>query len=795
MKQSLIILIILFSLLTGYGQNIDSWANLHDTSVVYEKVYLHIDREYYLPGDTLWFKSYLVSGMTNKLEPGYKNVYVQLISPEGEVITNRLLMSVYGTSNGDIALSDSLPSGQYTVRATTRYLENFGEESCFHKRIWIASSRYFEKKDSIQTQLPKLGEVMFFPEGGNLIANAANYVAFKAIGKDGECMEASGKVINNTGQTIVTFKTSFLGMGQFIFMPREGETYYAKIEGHPEYNCQFPIIHENGIALHCEDKTREILVSLLRNYKIGGQQTFYLVARHKGVVLFDKAIIMDGFEQGFRLNKSLFPLGISKITILNKGMDILAERLVFVSDGQLTTVKIDTDKEEYATREKVELSIEPMLAVSDSVTSTLSVAVVDEGYFSSWGNTQTIQSYLLISSDLKGTIESPARYFVDEDSITSAQKLDLLMMVQGWRSYYWDDVIKKAPKDLKNWDDAGLTISGTMKRLLSGKVQLSSFSPLLVEKTETDSMGQFCFERIFLRDSAEVVIMGENSKGRKRVEIILDSMEQLDSLILPESINNMLSEIGIPLKFTREDYFKQLAWQKFDPEKGSIVLEEISVSARKIDNTQQVLFYKPYMYLADDSYLITKDDYKYGNVNDFLLEKAKLDVGNWRVLPSGFSIGVIQYFLDGELKEVNELNDNSQDVLGLPIKDIYQIDVDKNVRYIKALVYVYTKKLDLRDPSDISMRGKLIFRVSGFQQPNKFYSPRYTPQNINNAMPDYRSTLNWSPNIIVKNGKANIEFFSCDNLSNYVVIVEGISNRGKICFGTKQFTVNKLRDN
>lgn len=430
MKPAFTILAVLMILCKASGQDSAKIADQQDTTAVYEKLYLHVDREYYAPGDTLWFKSYLVSGLTNKLEPGFKNVYVQLISPKGVVLFNRMLMSVYGTSHGDMALNDSLASGQYTLRAFTKYLKNFDEKSCFHKRIWIAKSGDFDVKDSTFEKKPELGEVLFFPEGGNLVVNAANHVAFKAIGRDGKGMEVSGKITDSEGKVAVTFKTSFLGMGQFVFMPMEGETYRVNIDHHPDFICQLPGLQENGLALRCEQGEKELMVSITRNYNRQEQQTLTLVAKHKGVLLFSKTVTMESYERGLKLSKNQFPLGISKITLVDDKSDILAERLIFVSDGQLSSVKINTDKKAYETREKVSLNIEPMLMEGDSILSTLSVAVVNEGYFSAEGNTQTIQSYLLLDSELKGAIETPSRYFLNEESITSSQKLDLLMLVQ-----------------------------------------------------------------------------------------------------------------------------------------------------------------------------------------------------------------------------------------------------------------------------------------------------------------------------------------------------------------------------
>ena len=134
--------LLLFAILIsefGYASGIDSVKTTN--SILYEKVYLHIDRELYAPGDDIWFKSYLVSGINNKLVPGYKNIYVQLIAESGEVVSNRLLLSKDGTAHGDIQLPLEIADGNYTIRAFTRYLTNFDTESYFHKKIIISGSK------------------------------------------------------------------------------------------------------------------------------------------------------------------------------------------------------------------------------------------------------------------------------------------------------------------------------------------------------------------------------------------------------------------------------------------------------------------------------------------------------------------------------------------------------------------------------------------------------------------------------------------------------------------------------
>ena len=138
----LILLIAIFQ--TGFLNNI--FASGKDTlnssgSILYEKVYLHVDRELYAQGDNIWFKSYLVSGINNKLIPGYKNIYVDLVSDSGKVEMSRLLLSSDGIAHGDFHIYGSVPEGNYVIRAYTKYQKSFGEESYFHKKIMISRAR------------------------------------------------------------------------------------------------------------------------------------------------------------------------------------------------------------------------------------------------------------------------------------------------------------------------------------------------------------------------------------------------------------------------------------------------------------------------------------------------------------------------------------------------------------------------------------------------------------------------------------------------------------------------------
>src|SRR5471030_1975752 len=114
----------------------------------FEKTYLHTDRNLYTQGDTLWFKAYLVNAQNNQPIGTSGNLYVDLIEQDSaKVITSEIIRLDYGTGNGDISLSDSIPSGKYTLRAYTNWMRNFGDNFVDEKEINVFNTNP-PKKDS-----------------------------------------------------------------------------------------------------------------------------------------------------------------------------------------------------------------------------------------------------------------------------------------------------------------------------------------------------------------------------------------------------------------------------------------------------------------------------------------------------------------------------------------------------------------------------------------------------------------------------------------------------------------------
>lgn len=107
----------------------------------YEKVYLHLDKEYYAAGDDIWFRAYLVEGMNHLPSPISRILYVEFLDPTDEVLSQLRLRVDEGVAVGDFHLSDSLIAGTYRIRAYTNWMINQGPDYFFERELPVSNSR------------------------------------------------------------------------------------------------------------------------------------------------------------------------------------------------------------------------------------------------------------------------------------------------------------------------------------------------------------------------------------------------------------------------------------------------------------------------------------------------------------------------------------------------------------------------------------------------------------------------------------------------------------------------------
>ncbi len=122
-----------------YGQP-DSLLSRFDaqlTAFPQEKIYLHIDKPYYISGENIWFRAYLVDAGAHMPVSASRYIYVELINPLDSVVSRVKIRSEDDAYYGHINIPNDVPEGDYTIRAYTHFMQNLDEHYLFTRPVRI----------------------------------------------------------------------------------------------------------------------------------------------------------------------------------------------------------------------------------------------------------------------------------------------------------------------------------------------------------------------------------------------------------------------------------------------------------------------------------------------------------------------------------------------------------------------------------------------------------------------------------------------------------------------------------
>jgi len=798
---SILTLFLFLISFSSFSQNPDNWLDSSDPPW-YPKVYLHTDREVYFQGDSIWFKAYYLDGETQLPFQGLFTLYTDLVDDQGQPIASQILLLDDGQSAGKIEIPDNLVPGSYLLRAFTDFQRSIGEDAFFHKQLKVTSvqSRMEEAIPDVAHRPPDI-DVAFLPEGGFLLEEQENSVGVIATDQNGVGMSVQGEILNGHGEVVVAFNTMYKGMGVLQFSPRKGESYHVKIKDYPDFEYSFDEIVEEGIKIaYSSESEVNLRYVVSSNSKAFQGKSYHFTILHRGRVLFHQEFVQKSNEFPLQINRDALPAGINRFVLLDEHYKPISERLHFSDMLEVNRIEINPDQMQYRQRSEVQVELFDEEEIRDFAISNLSVAVVDAYALDKLGPEQTILSWLLVDSELKGSIPSPAHFFEEEKQLSSREKLNLLMLTHGWSRYIWTALAENETiPEIELYE--GITLEGTLKHPLTkkplarGDVDLKIYNNgiFITNESKTDKNGRFAFENVIFTDTASVLIQGRNKKGK------LYTLVDIDPLFTP---NPALSDPYLPINIDLTAYTSQLYEQKyysdldlknFVLESGSILLEEVTITEKRVTGDGHFRMYmKPY-----NSMKVTNKDYGYRNVADYLQGRVAgvTVVGNSIQIrgPGNFS-GPSRplYLLDGTPMRDPEV------IMSIPMSEIDVVEVlinpaEAGVFGVNAgggVVSVFTRRGGAPF-GDTFSQGTLARRLTGYEAYREFYVPKYTPENRDSKRPDHRLTLYWNPMISTEQGKASLSFFTSDDITRYKILVEGITNTGEICLGTSEFEVSR----
>jgi len=746
-----------------------------------EKVYLHIDRKYYFPGDDIWFKAYVVNASTNELSQNTNTLHVELVSPDSKIIASRTIRIDLGTGNGEINLNELTPSGRYRIRAYTNYLRNYENPIFFSKEIVIINPSDGGKALSDTTRfIENKIEISFFPEGGSLVENISSSVAFKAVDQSGKASDVSGQIYSNAGELIATFQSTHLGMGKFNFKPVPGSVYYAVITDSygKEYRAEIPKILNEGISIHTAViQNNKLLVKVSTNERtlssINNHEHFISISS-RNLNTKNYIIRINSLVHNVIIPINDFPDGIIKVTL--SGLEGLpySEELVFIQKSNHPDLNITTDKPVYKPREQVRfnISLSGDSVVHDKTYLSLSVAEAGSCDKSSYPSS-SIVSWFLLESDIRGPVEDPYSYF-ESSNLNRLRDMDLLLLTQGWRDFRW-----KYESTAQYLNEKGFSISGRVKRMLRNKplagtrvnVGLLTNNTSAFLSVNPDSAGRFSINGIDITGSAKVLVCTTDKENHFGGWLIIDSTQYKPADIEELSPQNQLFLTRRYSDLRKEAILKKIQRESYKLS-DTISVGEVFVTSTRREPIDNVHISRSQYIKPDNELIITPD----------LENRSSLSS-----VVSGRLRGV-------EVSDLGEITVRGQTPLilldGIPGRDIslippYMIDrID--VLYWSSLyghqgangiINVITKRGE-NSLAEKPEAYKAKITLKGYDFPRIFYSPKHNT-NEPAYMSDTRSTIHWEPNVILENnGSASISYFNADKTTTIEVKAEGITSDG-----------------
>lgn len=772
---------ILWSLST-IAQTDSNYLDKKLSQLQQENVYIHFDKQHYNPGETIWFKAYFTTnGIPDTKSTGIK---IEIINTAGELVSQKIFPVLSGVANGNINLSANLPTGNYLLRAYTKWMMLFDSKDFYQKNLVIGLPG---SKKNNTTSKPNIS---FFPEGGNLVAGVLNLIGFTCNSNDGLPLGLAGTIISSSGDTVAQFSTAVNGMGKFGLIPKAGEKYKAIVtESANNIEVNLPPVQEKGIALQIATTNTGKLFAI----NAVNTQPAYVIGYRENELIF---------KTNFPENKSVFTgtiptknlsSGIITIAVFDKENHILAQRQTFINNQNFSikpSLTIDTVNTSYRSKNVYTLSL------PDSLEGNFSVSITNANKDLLTDNNNIVNT-LLLHNKLEQSFNTNS-INLNETIKLVEQKTDLLLLTQKPR--YIDLKGLEYNKEYKftaseNYISLKGTATSKGKKLLPETdltfIVQTKDSSVNYLSTTTDKDGNFILDGLLFEDTATIFYQNNSKRNRdKEIEIVNNSTpiaKQIQAPInlhgwqqvaahLPEPIKPLQTDIGgVDTSGTTITGVTVTAAKKKSP--TQIVDERYSRGMFSGMSRSVIDFINNPPPLGGNIFQYLQGRYSYLTVTG-TMPNYKVQYRNTMSL-SGGPIYMALY--------LDEFPADASVLLTVPMQNIAMIKIFTNgfagSDGVGGALAVYTKKFeDGFTDNNLTKLHKLY--LSGYSATEVFNSPEYKNTKESFIKKDNRTTLYWNPSVLINSDNKTfpITFYNSDNCKKFKVTIQGITSNGKFVY-------------
>ncbi len=740
-----------------------------------ERIYVQTDREYYVKGETVHFKAFIVTGDTAIKS---SNVFVELWDTAFRKIAEINMPVIDGTSSGSVGIPGHTKSNPVFLRA---YTDITGLQ-----RVPFQFVKPLFNKDP-GTLAGTVTTPVFFPEGGTLVYNALNHVTFQSP------ENFKGTIRNSRGDAVTDAEPNQQGLGVFIFRPVQGERYFCHWRSSDkDMVTALPMPVDNGIALHVS-QSEDTLYFDLDN---GGNKNLHILNPKVQLLINNEMAYVVVLNMTSKVTFRYFiPLaefrpGMAEVRVLDSEDQVLARRPVFIARKMITSrVELNTVKKDISKRRENIIRLD----FHDTLLNYLSVSITDASFASPPDDQTGFLSALLppaLSSipsvNAEGRFPGMLDLAVQTTSLTPIVENagDSTVRAAPARQLLLNAMVKRGKKPYAN------------KEVLVGA--RSPYTGKELYKVFTDDQGRFELDGIIFYGETFVHCRRPgNADDELSAEFILRRPAHNTNIFFFDSFKQMATTCMQSYRRPEagaETIPGDTVWKDTVISADSaIVLEEVVVHAdnsllarRRLEELE-----KRYIdgtgfsgYFATGETLNVMDDpltQKYFDLFSYIGQNMRglsLTFRNGRkeLLTNGR--GIISVFYLKNLRIDRDMADNIRPDEVAVIKFVPMLATEHG--FPPALA-IYLKK-----PGDEGYWEKDRYQlreqtVTGYTVPTDFRVQDYS-QNETKVVLDARKTLLWQPYTVVDRGVVEIKFYNNDHTQKIRIRAEGISSEGKIVY-------------
>ncbi|SNR28688.1 TonB-dependent Receptor Plug Domain [Maribacter sedimenticola] len=746
-----------------------------------ERTIVHTDKDYYVKGETIWFRVFMTNGLSNMEKPYSGVAYVEVVNEHGDVVDKRKLKVSDNGAYGDVSITNNWDTGKYYIRAFTKLMLN-NEHPRIHVKPIVVQNETNINLGQKNGNLDHEVNIDVRPEGGSFVSGLVAAVGVKAVNGIGGKLADSGVIIDDQDNVVTNFELVSPGYGKAYFTPLSNKSYFLRINsGDQVYEKKLPEVISKGYGLHVKEGSDYIVVRVAGTNEKELEKSVLLA--HKGetpLSVYQLGEKSGNTEKLFKIAKKDLGTGIVSFSLFDQLGNAKCQRsLNLMSD--FGAVGLTLDKETYRSSEPIRLGIEG----ADYLRGNVSLSVVSKDRIIENKEVAGLQmsalgNSLATATQMKGS--------GDLSELQLKEAVDAMMILDNNYKVDWEKIKEFKIDEVVHRPELGIMVSGNVGLKNAVNASKSSVSltgnggSLFQESSMTNAMGDFEFGPYVFYDSLNVLVhvnkVGAGKLPKDALEIDIFDTWPAVSTMRSSNKGGIIGE-------GQRNAGQNLSDKLMDINDEVTVLEEVVVESdawsEQIARDKEYNKLTPY-FSYNNRIVADSLKYKLGAVSalDLLMQTPGVNVSgiypNQRVLVRG--VGTISESID-PLFLINGAPTSADAAKQLLAEEIMFVDVIKGAsaaafggRGGNGVIAFYTKRGNYNNSASVGPVNWVNATIPGFSKANEFMDYRSKGHINNNG-----EVLYWAPNVAVKDNSL-IEIDTKEAIGGYSIVLQGLDQNG-----------------